>query len=153
MKISDIIIEVKQPMNLATALIHQYGGRAMKFRELPETAQKAIIARAREHLDPSERVPRINPNRKFGYVEIPMNALKQAIFKNILENEPDTPFKSFDDYHRWYISHGDTPNHTEIWPIELETRYPELGLIEDGSHRFHSYVQRGLSIVPAIYPL
>lgn len=145
------IAEITQPANISTELIRRFGGRVMRFRELPALAQKAIIVRGREHLDPDEPVPRMNPNMRFGYVEIPMEALKQAIFTNLQQHNPDSGFKSFDDYHNWYVSHGDTPAHTAVWPIELETEYPEDTMIADGSHRFHSYVRSGVQVVPAIY--
>lgn len=120
----------------------------MAFRDLPPLAQKAILTRAAEHLEPDEK-PRINPKKRFGYVEIPMEALQQAVLASV--NREGDAFKSFDAYHRWYLSHGDTPHHKEVWPIELETEYPEFGFIHDGSHRFHSYVRSGVKMVPAIY--
>lgn len=145
------VYEVTEPVNISTELIRRHGGRPVRFRDLPATAKQAILTRGREHLDPDDKPPRINPNRLFGYVEIPMEELKQAVFTNLMQHNPEAPFKSFDDYHKWYTSHGDTPNHTEVWPIELETSYLDGGLIDDGSHRFHSYVRSGVQIVPVLY--
>lgn len=128
-------------------LIRRYGGRVVEFRNLPATAKQAIRKRAAEHLDPDAKT-RINPKMRFGYVELPTEALKQAVLAAV--QREGAPFKTFDEYHRWYISHGDTPSHTEVWPIELDTDDPDQ-VIEDGSHRFHSYVRSGVKMIPAIY--
>jgi len=145
------LVEALDP-NSVKGLIQRFGGRKIEFRNLPQIVQQAILTRAAEHLDPDwDKPPKINPKKKFGYVEIPMEDLQQAVLANIKRNDPDAPFETFDDYHKWYVSHGDTPNHTDIWPIELEVTNPEMGFIDDGSHRFHSYVRRGVKVVPAIY--
>jgi hypothetical protein len=139
------IFEITQP-NIAMQLIRQYSGRKIRFRDLPEVARKAILTRAGEHTEN----PRINPNKLIGYVEIPMKALQQAVMQRLQRD--DAPFKNFDEYHQWYTSHGDTPSHTELWPIELDSHMTDFDdLILDGSHRFHSYVRSGVLVVPAIY--
>jgi hypothetical protein len=136
----------------ARELIQRYGGRAVAFGKLPKVAKLAIRTRAAEHLDPDEKAPRIDPNMPFGYVEIPMDALKHAMLASIKRDDPKAPFANFDEYHHWYTSHGDTPNHTEVWPIELDM-VADNQIIDDGSHRLHSYIRRGLKIVPAIYSI
>jgi len=130
-------------------LIRRYGGLVIEFRNLPATAQRAIRTRGAEHLDPDDN-PRIDPRMRFGYVEIPMEALQQAVLAAV--QREGAPFQTFDEYHRWYIGHGDTPMHTEVWPIELDVDDPDQ-IIDDGSHRFHSYVRSGVKVVPAIYRL
>ncbi len=65
-----------------------------------------ITVRATEHLEPDQSPPKINPHMPVGYVKIPMEALKQAVFENTMRNDPEAPFKTFDDYHRWYVGHG-----------------------------------------------
>jgi hypothetical protein len=141
------LAEVTQPLT-AEQLIKQYGGRPVAFRDLPKTAQKSIIKRAKEHLDPSEKVA-VDPDHQVGYVELPMEALKAAMLAHV--QQEGAPFKTFDEYHAWYVGHGDTPNHREVWPVELDRT--GMNVIDDGSHRFHSYVRKGLATVPAIYQL
>jgi len=131
----------------ARQLVQRFGGRVVEFRRLPATAKQAILARAAEHLDPDTKSPRIDPKQRFGYVEIPMEALQQAVLAAV--QREGAPFKTFEDYHRWYISHG-IPSHIEVWPIELDMDDPDQ-IIDDGSHRFHSYVRSGVKVVPAIY--
>ncbi len=145
------LVEALDP-NSPKGLVQRFGGRAVEFRNLPKTVQQAILTRAGEHLDSDwDKPPKINPKKKFGYVEIPMEAMQQALFSNLMRNNPDAPFKNFEDYHKWYLSHGDTPEHTDTWPVELEMEYPEDSFLADGSHRFHSYVRSGVKVVPTIY--
>jgi hypothetical protein len=54
---------------------------------------------------------------------------------------------SFDAYHRWYKSMGDVPQHTERWPV-IEGEGHEA--LEDGWHRFHSYVAQGDKHIPML---
>jgi hypothetical protein len=136
----------------ARELVQRYGGRAVPFSKLPKLAKLAIRTRAAEHLDPDERAPRIDPKMMFGYVEIPMEALQHAMLTTINRQENPPPFKDFEGYHQWYTRHGDTPSHTEVWPIELDM-VDDHQIIDDGSHRLHSYVRSGVKMVPAIYQL
>lgn len=141
------VTESVEPLS-AQGLIQRYGGREVEFRKLPSLAKRAIRTRAVEHLDPHDQVPTIDPHMRFGYVEIPMEALQQAILAAV--QREGARFKTFDEYHRWYINHGDTPSHVEVWPIELDLDDPDQ-IIEDGSHRFHCYVAAGVKVVPAFY--
>jgi hypothetical protein len=151
MRYNEIMTEETLP-STARELVQRYGGRALPFGKLPKLAKLAIRTRAAEHLDPDEKATRIDPNMLFGYVEIPMDALKHAILAAIKRDDPEAPFNDFDEYHQWYTSHDDTPNHTEVWPIELDM-VDDNHIIDDGSHRLHSYVKNGLKMVPAIYHL
>jgi hypothetical protein len=145
-QLAEALSESVKPLS-AHNLIQRYGGRAMEYRNLPPLAKQAIRARAAEHLDPGAR-PKIDPKMRFGYVEIPMEAMQQAVLAAV--QREGAPFKTFNEYHRWYLGHGDTPTHKTIWPIELDLDDPDQ-IIDDGSHRFHSYVRSGLKLVPAIY--
>lgn len=127
-------------------LITRHGGRTVRFADLPPLARKAIVTRKDELMEPGQHLD-IPPDTLVGYVEIPIEELKPLLLGHVQADE--APFKTFDEYHKWYISHGHTPNHRQVWPIELDTEHGDV--IHDGSHRFHSYVRSGLKVVPAIY--
>jgi hypothetical protein len=153
MRYKEIMTEDTLLPTTARELVRRYGGKAVPFGKLPKLAQRAIRTRGREHLDPDDPVPKIDPNKLFGYVELPMKALQHAIVAAIKREHPEAPFDDFAGYHQWYTStsHG-IPNHKEVWPIELDMQ-ADNQIIDDGSHRFHSYVKSGLKMVPAIYDL
>lgn len=72
--------------------------------------------------------------------------------KLIIEGDfNDEGWTSFGDYHRMYISGGDIPNHTGRWAIILSD--DEREIILDGWHRFHCYVEKGIQIIPCVYPV
>lgn len=84
-----------------------------------------------------------------GRTEIPLKVLKETIFKESPDIRGD--FHSFEAYHQWYLSMGDTPayNRKDPWPVILSNFKNET--LEDGWHRFHRYVQTGLDPIPALY--
>ena len=62
----------------------------------------------------------------------------------------------FAHYHEWYLENvlsrdegrGVPKDSTEVWPVILST-FADEGL-QDGSHRFHQYVERGLTTIPVL---
>ena len=91
----------------------------------------------------------------FGLVNIPMTELIKA-WEQINEDffkETGERLSSFTDYHAWYTSHDDTPNHPKenIWPPIFSGFDDEL--FQDGWHRFHSYFLSGLEVIPVLYYL
>ena len=80
---------------------------------------------------------------------ISINKVKRLIMKN----HPDEflkDFSNFDKYHHWYISHEDTPFYEDIWPIIIATGCVSNEIIEDGWHRFHSYIRSGIKSIPFV---
>lgn len=65
-------------------------------------------------------------------------------------------YTGFDDYHNWYMENvmskephrGAPKDHNEYWPIILSVFEDEAW--QDGSHRFHQYVEMGLSSIPVL---
>lgn len=120
-------------------LFDQYDGKVYEFRSLPQRGKNAVVAYfVDEH---GYDVP---PESKWGYVELPIDALKQAI-----GGGQESPFTNFDDYHAWYVGQGDMPDHAgPDYAVILDAEYPAV--IFDGWHRFHHYVRSGIEVVPAV---
>ena len=65
-------------------------------------------------------------------------------------------YRNFDHYHEWYLENvlskdagrGMPPDSDEVWPVILST-FADEGL-QDGSHRFHQYVELGLDKIPVL---
>jgi hypothetical protein len=76
--------------------------------------------------------------------------------KRLVMTDPDlrADFNGdFDAYHAWYTGFGDTPHHptTHRWPVILDSRYgQDHEWIDDGSHRFHAYIDAGARTIPTL---
>ena len=158
------------------ALIRRYGGKSVRYADLPRPAQMAIahymvvdsegaawgekLPEWTEALSVPQlkaRLPELLPylkrrygDKPFGLVQIPMTALAQSI----MQDEDMSGFKSFDDYHRMYIGQGDMPRHgsKDMWPVILDTTN-DFETLQDGWHRLHRYYQLGAASIPAVYYL
>ena len=87
---------------------------------------------------------------RFGLVQIPMSALTEAIWLDSKEIRED--FKSFAEYHKWYVNAGHMPQHgNSRWPVILSDFQSEESTLQDGWHRFHDYYRNNVKIVPAVY--
>jgi hypothetical protein len=116
------------------------------FQQLPGPARSAIRAFCRE-MDPAEfklHVTRFS----FSLETISMAAAKRRSIERLTDGFGHRPFATFDEYHRWYMQEcGPIPNYPTQWPV-IEGD-PD-GWLEDGSHRFHSYVEAGDQTVPVL---
>lgn len=83
----------------------------------------------------------------FGIVSLSAEALKEDV---MLTQDIAESFTTFDDYHRWYVG-GGVPRHPEKdrWPVILSSYGDES--LQDGWHRFHSYVRDGVTEIPAVF--
>lgn len=118
----------------------QFNGLVIPFRRLPVHIKKAIYVYYTfelEHVIRSDDV--------FGYIEVPIEVLTNAI-----GCPQELGYANFDEYHKWYIEGGDIPQHESLWPIILSG---DAEIILDGWHRFHSYVDKGIQVVPCVYPI
>lgn len=91
---------------------------------------------------------------KFGMVTIPVGAIKEAYLArhNVYQNEDERfPFETFDELHQWYLKHCGIPKHPRRnrWPSILSCQDDEL--LEDGYHRFHSYIEHGYRTIPCVF--
>ena len=114
------------------------------FDELPETAQQAL--RHWSHEQSAEEQESWQREQGFAYeIEtVPMAEMKARVFDTNADMPDD--FGDFDSYHAWFTNGGDTPDHGDSrWPvIEAEPSLdPQSEYLDDGWHRFHSYVNAG----------
>ena len=154
------------------ALAREFGGRVMPFRNLPRPAQLAIAHYMAVDGEAWELPGEYAPNtvsaqkirrdfermlnffvkkygsKKFGYVEIPTEALIEAVMD---DDEIRDVYTDFEDYHHWFVSHGYMPRHGPRgrWPVILSEFEDET--LQDGWHRFHHYVRQGARMIPAVY--
>ena len=86
--------------------------------------------------------------RPFGVVTLSSETLKSAVMD---DEEIASSFSSWEDYHEWYTSHSDMPahGHENRWPVILWNGNTET--LQDGWHRFHSYIRDGHSDIPVIF--
>jgi hypothetical protein len=110
-----------------------------KYSELPIEGKKSIdiYYKDEQELD-------INSDDTFKYFEVSIEILKEAI------GCPDgLDLNGFEEYHKWYLEEGDTPTHKETYAVILSN---DEEVIYDGWHRFHSYVESKVSMIPCVIP-
>lgn len=121
-------------------LMSAYGGKVFTYADLPQEGKNAVKAYYVDDL--GFNVP---PTSPWGYVELPVDVLKNEIGGN-------GEYDSFDEYHKWYIDGGDIPNYIGTqFAVILGDDEDEVLL--DGWHRFHDYVRKGEKVIPAIVAL
>lgn len=121
-------------------LVKKLNGTEIAYKDLPQNAKNSVDVYYR-----NEFCYDIKDDDVFGYVEIPMKELKAVI------GCPDNlPYKTFEEYHKWYMDGGDIPSHKDVWAVILSS---DDEIILDGWHRFHSYVEKDVKMVPCIYPI
>lgn len=83
----------------------------------------------------------------FGTVTLGAEAMQKAVMS---DPEISEDFSCWDEYHAAYLS-GGAPKHpeTDRWPVILSSDDSET--IQDGWHRFHSYLRDGATEVPAVF--
>lgn len=80
-------------------------------------------------------------------IEVPVENVIRAIMAT---SEISSTYQTFDEYHQWYLSHGDTPSYTSEnrWPCISSTQDDEV--VDDGSHRLHAYIRAGAKTIPLL---
>lgn len=124
----------------SSILMNSFNGKVIKYKDLPQCSKNSIDVYYREEYEID-----IDADDLFMYAEIPMIELIKAIDVPI---DLRKSIKTFDEYHKWYIDGGDIPSHEGIWALVFADE--EDDIIEDGWHRFHSYVEKGIKTVPCI---
>lgn len=133
------IIEDANSQSRASSLFKQFGGKVYALSDLPQPGKNAIQAYYADEFGED-----VDPQSQWGYVELPTEALKQAIGGH--DDHPD-----FDSYHREYVGGGDIPDHPSAdYAIILDDDDVHGEFILDGWHRFHDYVRKGVEKIPAI---
>ena len=165
----------KRYLNLrATDMIREHGGKILKFRNLPQEAQLALVHymaidgsawKVAPGLDEEtyrERgwakvLSRFLPfyvkkygKAEFGYIaSIPINTLIDSVLNDA--DAGDWKNKGWQSLHEWYMKAG--PKHKALakkpWPVILSSFDDET--LEDGWTRFHQYAEKGLKACPALW--
>lgn len=94
-----------------------------------------------------EQYAEVHGNKKFLYGIMDIN----DIIKGVMDTIDD--WDDFNKYHKWYRKQGKVDHGDSIFPIILSSdKAIEKGyeFIEDGWHRFHSYVDKGITNIPVI---
>ncbi len=160
-------------------LIERHGGRIQPFRALPPAHQMAIahyhsiagvswnaplelwnwISRHKGMRAPlAEELPRHMPHylerhgeQLFGVVDIPTAELLPRIMQG---SELAEFHGDWVAYHAWYTSFVPTPDHDTtkpLWPVWLAIDHRDNEALEDGWHRLHDYVRKGIQVIPGVY--
>ncbi len=99
-------------------------------------------------------------NVKFGVMEIPTEEFTDLLFQAMVEGKQfeEGEFKSFKEYHAWYVNGPGGLNkatdlhYFESWPVILgSTIDKDFEILQDGWHRFHTYVRLKRKATPVIY--
>jgi len=139
----------------------------LKFKDMPFEYQRSIVIYGGEDgivdwtdiepidkfIDEQIRIwiedyKKVYADREF---RIGIIRIEEVIEKIMPRVTADTGYETFEEYHKWVYDgtdHGDS-----VYPIVTsETIYFD-GLkeyIEDGWHRFHSYVHKGMKKIPFV---
>ena len=79
----------------------------------------------------------------------------QSLIERIMTDKDTADyFKTWEAYHQWYLADDFVPDHgTSRWPV-IEglggAAATGGGTLDDGWHRFHSYVRAGDTTVPVL---
>ena len=122
------------------ALFLKHNGKVINYDNLTILAKRAIN---QYYVD--ENGIYFDNDQVFGYALIPIEDLIQAI------GSADSNFSNFTEYHDWYILGGDTLSYTEVWPLILDADTDDV--IWDGWHRFHTYVESNIKVIPCVLPM
>ncbi len=90
-------------------------------------------------------------DQPFGVVDIPTDELLLRIMEGFQVAEFHGDWTT---YHSWYMSFGTTPDHDmtrPLWPVCLAIDHPDNEALEDGWHRLHDYVRKGVRVIPGVY--
>lgn len=122
--------------------------RWMDYDDLPEGAQKALLVTTDTHTP--EEVEAGARQGEYQIEHVPTDEVKRRVMQHspYLREEHG----SFENYHRWYLTGGDVPDHgASRWPvIEADADDEDGGYLYDGWHRLHSYVRAGDTHIPVL---
>lgn len=122
--------------------------RCASVVDLPEVAQKALHSYHHGH-----GCRELHPDTLMWYGNMKIVDLMYGVMNDIARTQG---YRHFDHYHQWYLEkvlktepNRGVPEHSkEVWPVILST-FADEGL-QDGSHRFHQYVEQGRTSVPVL---
>lgn len=118
------------------------------YDDLPEPAKNAI--RHLSHSASTDELEAHARTRQWQIEYVSVDEMKQRV----MADDPDLArqYGDFEGYHRWYLSAGPVPDHgSSRWPvIEKHPDDETEGYLDDGWHRFHSYIRAGDTHIPLL---
>ena len=96
-----------------------------------------------------DQYAKVYGNKKFLYGIMDIN----DIIEGIRDDYEGLDFDDFNKYHKWYRKQGKVDHGDSVFPIILssdESIENGFEFIEDGWHRFHSYVDKGIKNIPVV---
>jgi|TARA_R110000803_G_C11751731_1_gene292573 hypothetical protein len=88
-------------------------------------------------------------NKKFLYGIMDVN----DIIEGIRDDYEEFGFDNFNEYHKWYREENKEDYGDSVFPIIISSDEgidDRFEFIEDGWHRFHSYVDKGITNIPVV---
>ena len=125
--------------------------RQLRYPELPRRARAAIRQYVGEEEGAVAMLRQLRA-RKFGVVTVPTIALIKLIwdFRDAPNEKLSMEHPAFIEYCHWYREGSGVVDHgTSRWAVILDVRAGDV--LQDGWHRFHSYVARGHPTVLATF--
>lgn len=118
----------------------------LTFAELPIESKKALLEYCYMHCLTMADVENFYKDNLFSLEII---SIEEAKRRCITQSEDWYAEESFEEYHKAYVGNGkDIPNHGDsVYPV-IEGGFGEW--LDDGWHRFHSYVKYGHKEVPVL---
>lgn len=123
----------------------------VEFDDLSPVAQTAIAHWSDEDDATPEEL--IEGARQFEWQEIVVSV--QSLIKRVMTDKDTAAyFGGWQAYHEWYLADDHVPDHgASRWPV-IEGLAGEAATgtatLDDGWHRFHSYVRAGDPTVPVL---
>jgi hypothetical protein len=146
-------------VSLRNRLLVDNFGEIKPFEQLPSVdqnhilttndAQVALLGQERYQNSGDENSRRaILRSMAYWHAVVPMDMLKALT----LADTDHPPFATFDEYHRCYMSSwgGNGPSFLQGYLTAVVLSSVEPYTIQDGRHRFHWYVDQGLTQVPVM---
>ena len=96
-----------------------------------------------------DQYAKVYGNKKFLYGIMDVNDIIEGIRKDY----EGLDFDDFNKYHRWFRKQGKVDHGDSVFPIILSSDKSlewDFEFIEDGWHRFHSYVDKGITNIPVV---
>lgn len=119
--------------------------KILSYHQLTDECQNALLAYCYMSYETVEEVEAFYKDELFTFEMIDIEEAKRRCMQFPFDAGD---FYSFEEYHQWYIEGGDIPDHGDsIYPV-IEGGHNEW--LDDGWHRFHSYVKKGFQKIPVL---
>lgn len=115
------------------------------YFQLSNECKKALLEYCYMSFETLEEVEEFYKNRLFDFEMLTLEEAKRRCMQFPFDAGD---FPTFEEYHQWYIDGGDIPDHGDSVYPSIEGGHNEW--LDDGWHRFHSYVKKGFQFIPVL---